>query len=176
MIQVADNLFLKPITLDHAPAIFGIIDSQRQYLREWLPFIDYSKTVADTEKFIRSIPPDHDNETFVIAYDNTIVGIIGFRDTEMNNKRTEIGYWLSQDAQGKGIVSRCLLALLAYAFADRGMNRVMIRAAVENQKSRNIPERLGFFYEGIQREGELLVDGIFHDLAVYSILKKEFKA
>lgn len=44
---------------------------------------------------------------------------------------------------------------------------------VDNKSSSNIPGRLGFKFEGIERQGELLSGGIFTDLAVYSKLKSD---
>ena len=54
-----------------------------------------------------------------------------------------------------------------------GLNRVEIRASVENQPSRALIERLGFHYEGIARQAFRLADG-FHDDAVYSMLAAEW--
>ena len=36
----------------HAKELFNLTDASRTYLREWLPWIDFTKTVADSEKFI----------------------------------------------------------------------------------------------------------------------------
>jgi ribosomal-protein-serine acetyltransferase len=86
----------------------------------------------------------------------------------------EIGYWLAEDMQGHGIITRSCRALLDYAFNDRGMNRIQIRAATDNTRSWAIAERLGFTYEGIQRQAGFASRG-FHDLAVYSMLAHEWK-
>lgn len=48
----------------------------------------------------------------------------------------------------------------------------MKKIAVGNTESRKIPERLGFEREGIERDGELLVDSAFTDIAVYRLFKK----
>lgn len=53
------------------------------------------------------------------------------------------------------------------------MNRAQIRAMPENSRSIAIPARLGFTYEGIQRQAELL-RGKFYDFAVYSMLASEW--
>jgi len=53
------------------------------------------------------------------------------------------------------------------------MNRIQIKVATENLKSQQVAERLGFKYEGIEREGELHKCG-FLDLKVYSLLRNEF--
>ena len=89
------------------------------------------------------------------------------------NRITEIGYWLSEKAQGKGIMTRAVKKLIAFAFEERGMNRIVIKCAVGNTKSKNIPKRLGFTYEGTERDGELLAGGIYTDIEVYSLLKRD---
>ena len=53
------------------------------------------------------------------------------------------------------------------------INRIQIKAATENLKSRAIPERLGFTFEGIERDAELHTRG-FVDLAIYGLLKNDW--
>ncbi len=65
-------------------------------------------------------------------------------------------------------------AMTQHALVDLGLNRVEIRAAVENKKSRAIPERLGFLFEGVERDGEWLYDH-FVDLAVYGMLAADWR-
>ena len=55
------------------------------------------------------------------------------------------------------------------------LNRIEIRAAVGNARSRAIPERLGFREEGTLREAEL-VDGAALDIVVYSMLASQWRA
>ena len=182
MIQliVSDEIMLKQLEETDAPDIFSIIDSQREYLCEWLPFVDGTKSVDDTLGFIRSV-----NETqesfqeliFCIYYHNIFAGLIGlkFNPADKVNLRTEIGYWISENFQKKGIVTLSAKMLIDYAFDQLNLNRIAIKCAVGNQPSKNIPKRLGFVFEGIERDGELFPDGHFVDLEVYSLLKKEWK-
>ncbi|MBA2871009.1 RimJ/RimL family protein N-acetyltransferase [Anoxybacillus calidus] len=83
--------------------------------------------------------------------------------------------YITEEAQGKGIVTKSVKAILDYVFRELGLNRVEIRCGVHNKKSRAIPERLGFVQEGIIRDGEWLYDH-FHDLVVYSMLAKDWLA
>ncbi|MCL1942740.1 MAG: GNAT family N-acetyltransferase [Candidatus Azobacteroides sp.] len=170
--QVSSDIQLMKIKLSDAPEIFQAIDANRTDLREWLSFIDDTLDREDTEDLINYIN-DIGEKTFLIRYRQEVAGLIGFKDTDVLNRRTEIGYWLVEKFRKKGIVTQSVKSLLKYAFEELDLNRVQIKAGTENIKSRRVPERLGFSFEGIEREGEYL-NGGFIDLAVYSLLKSEY--
>ena len=65
-------------------------------------------------------------------------------------------------------------ALTNYAFHHLNLNKVEIRAAVENKKSRSVPERLGFVNEGTIRQAEKLYDH-YVDHIVYGVLASEWR-
>jgi ribosomal-protein-serine acetyltransferase len=173
---VEDELILKEIHLRDADAVFRIIDTEREVLKEWLPFVEYTRHAGDTMSFIRSLsegPIEHRDLTFTIQYQGNIIGLMGLKGTDWTNHKTEIGYWLSEKHQGKGIVTKSCKRLIHFAFEALGINRIQIKAATLNHKSQQIPKRLGFTFEGIERAGELLLTG-YTDLAIYSLLKEEF--
>ena len=175
-LTVTDQLYLKRVSVSDATDLFYIMSNERDRLREFLPFIDYTQKVSDTEEFIRStINGDKDglNSVYVIRYKEETVGLIGYKDTDAANKRTEIGYWLSPCFWGKGIVTQACATLIGHAFSQMDMNRVQLKIAIANSKSTAIAKRLGFTLEGQERDGELLSDG-FTDLFIYSILKNEW--
>lgn len=174
MIQISEDIKLIPLLANDAENIFNLLNDEREYMREWLPFVDTTHAPSDTAVFV-NVAVQSEEKQFTIHYQDKFVGLIGFKDLDTANKRVEIGYWLSQYAQGKGIMVRSVQKLIDYAFDKLGLNRIQIKVAVENQKSRNIPEKLGFLLEGIERDGELLVDNKYTDIAVYSLLKKEYK-
>lgn len=174
MIQVLDNAVLSPLSEKDIPDIFNTLNNERDYMRVWLPFVDYTHEINDTRNFVTSALQMEDKQ-FTISYQGKFVGLVGFKDTDSANKKTEIGYWLSQQAQGKGIMVHSVLKLIEYAFGEMVMNRIQIKVAVENHRSKQIPEKLGFLLEGVERDGELLVDNVYTDINVYSLLKKEFK-
>jgi len=174
MIEITDDIVLYPLSVDDIFKIFNTLNEEREYMREWLPFVDTTQDVEDTGNYVRYVLQTGEQQ-FTIYYKDKFVGLAGFKDIDKDNHKTEIGYWLSQYAQGKGIMTQTVQKLLEYAFGEMGMNRVQIKVALENQKSRNIPEKLGFQVEGIERDGELLVDNEYTDIVVYSLLEREFK-
>ena len=132
--------------------------------------------VADFDQYIQYCMDLYDQRqeiSFVILYGQTIVGRIGLHHINQQNKSAAIGYWLNRDMEGEGIISRSCRQIIDLAFNELGLNRIEIKAAVENTKSQAIPQRLGFQREGILRKSEL-VNGIFLDLVVFSMLKEEW--
>lgn len=176
IIMADDNIRLKEIDFSDVKTIFRLIDSQREYLGVWLPFVQETRTVFDTHNFVDDYLRNHPQDlTFIVFYFNQPVGMVGLRDSDSDNQRTEIGFWISEKYQHKGIISISCKALIKFLFSELDYNRIQLRAATNNLKSRAVAERLGFTIEGIERDGELHSNG-FVDLVVYSILRRDFKS
>lgn len=176
-IHIDEELQLALLETRHAERIFELTDKSRDYLKEWLPWVDFTKTVADSKKFInmsRKRYIDNNGFDLAIVYNKEIVGLIGLHFIDWGNKRTSIGYWLGEGYQGKGIMTRATEALTTYCFEELGMNRIEIRVVPQNAKSRAIPERLGYQIEGTVREYECL-NGQFFDHHIYGMLKTEWR-
>lgn len=171
-IRINDKIRLERVKTSMAPIIFDAIHENREYLSEWLPFVEHTKQVADTEAFISSIKDCKINEVYSIWYKENFAGLIGFKDTDVINRKTEIGYWLIKSMQKKGIVTNCVEKLMNLAFKKLKLNRVQIKVANHNLKSEAIPIKLGYKFEGIERAGELH-NKQFLDLKVYSFLKAD---
>ncbi|MFX3635166.1 MAG: GNAT family N-acetyltransferase [Candidatus Pristimantibacillus sp.] len=173
---VAEDIQLIRLDLDHAEEFFRLTDENRTALREWLPWLDGTTNVEHTRDFIRStqIPfPENSGMNLVIMYKGSIAGTIGIHHIDLVNRKTTIGYWLGEAYQGQGIMTKCCKALIDYIFNELELNRVEIGAAEGNEKSRAIPERLGFVQEGIVRQEEWLYDH-FVDIVIYGMLKEDW--
>lgn len=175
---VNKEIKLKSIGLTDAEILFKTIDANREYLRKWLPFIDYVNRVEDEENFIKVLLTPNDvwgEDVFLIYYKGSFAGLISLKFNRLDrpNKKTEIGYWLTEAFQGKGIITECCRRLIEYAFKELDLNRVQIKIASGNRPSIRVVERLNLKFEGVERDGELLVNG-FTDLNVYSVLKREW--
>jgi ribosomal-protein-serine acetyltransferase len=176
-IEIDENLRLEQLNLSHAQGIFNLINSNREYLRKWLTFVDSTQTLKDTETYISYIDEasvNSNSETVIsIFFRNKLLGIIAIKKVDWANRIAEIGYWLCEQYQGRGIITRSCKAMVDYAFGQMGVNRIEIKCGVGNERSCHVPQRLGFTLEGIERDGEL-VNGRFIDLEVYSLLRREW--
>lgn len=177
-VKLSDDLSINLLTQKYAKVLVEALLENQNSLKEWLIWAENVPTVEDYQKSIIPmwLQKFADNNGFEtgIFYKGEFVGMLGLHYIDWTNQTTEIGYWLSEHVQGKGIMTRAVEGLVSYCYDELNLNRVIIRAAVENKKSRAIPERLDFKLEGILREAQQIRDS-YYDLAIYSMLKKEWK-
>ncbi|MDQ0162102.1 GNAT family N-acetyltransferase [Bacillus alveayuensis] len=175
-LSVDENTYIHLIQIQHANELFELINQNRKHLRRWLPWVDNMVSPMDCHSIIPMwIEQFVKNNGFHggIRYKEKLVGMIGLHYIDWQNRKTSIGYYLAKKYEGKGIVTKSVSTVLHYIFEELHLNRVEIRCGVNNNKSRAIPERLGFQKEGVLREEEWLHHQ-FHDIALYSMLQKDW--
>ncbi|HLQ71969.1 MAG TPA: GNAT family protein [Bacillota bacterium] len=175
-IKVNEKVSLKLLEKRDANELFSLVNESRSYLREWLPWVDDMTEVADYERVLEAwLEQFSSNDGFQagILYKGKLTGIVGFHGIDWKDRKTEIGYWLAESYQGRGIMTVAVKALIDIAFKEYQLNRVEIQCSVHNEKSKGIPERIGLKQEGIIRDSEYLYDH-YHDCVIYSVLAKEW--
>jgi ribosomal-protein-serine acetyltransferase len=175
-IEIEDGLQLKSLELRESEALLLLVNANRPYLRQWLPWLDMTTNIDEMIAFVESAIRQQTSGLGFQAgiwQGNEIVGIIGYHHLEWANRSTCIGYWLAEQFQGRGIMTKSCRSVVEYAFEEWHLNRIEIRCAEGNLKSRAIPERLGFKAEGTFREAEWLYDH-FVDHVVYGMLARDW--
>ncbi len=173
---INEDISIELLHSKHSEELFTLTENNRDYLRKWLPWLDFNKTVQDTEKFIESAIIQYKDglgPQYAVFFKDRICGVNGFHKMDKINKTGMLGYWLGESYIGKGIISLTTKKLLNIGFYDYKLNKIEIRCASENYKSRAIPERLGFKYEAMLRQCEFLYDK-YVDHAAYSLLSIEY--
>ncbi len=170
--EIDENIRLRSVNADDTSNLFGVIDANRTYLRQWLGWVDKTLAIEDIQVFINSVMNQIGPVCCILDNEN-IIGICGFKPVDQENRSVEIGYWLVPSATGKGIMTQCVKTLVDHAFKALQINRVILKAATENKRSRAVAERLGFIQEGVLREDEWLNDR-YVDHALYSVLESEW--
>lgn len=177
LFEIDEEIALKHLEIHDAAPLFRLTDKSRDTLREWLAWVDHTKTVEDSKSFIGSALKqfaDRMGLTTGILYHGELAGVVGFNQFDWTNNIGKIGYWLGTGFEGKGIMTRAVGGIIDYGFYSLDLNRIEIRAAYANQKSRAIPERLGFVQEGQIRQAEWLYNH-YVDHVVYGMLTNEWK-
>jgi len=141
-----DRLILRKIILGDAEAVFDYTsDPEVTRYVIW----DTHRTIEDSETFLRSVAERYENA------------------------RAEMGYVLSRQYWGQGLMPEAVRAMIAFGFEKMGLNRLEAHCITENTASARVMEKAGMLYEGTLRQREF-IKGAYRDTKIYSILKSEF--
>lgn len=176
-LKIDEQTELRLIEPRHAEALNALVEQSFAHIKRWSAWLKDDRSIQSTHDFIkRNMARMSENSGYALAiwHAGEMAGQIEYNHIDWTNRSTEIGYWLGASFEGRGIVTKSCRALVEHAFGELGLNRVEIRCAVENRRSRAIPERLGFRLEGVLLQAEWMHDH-FHDLAVYAVLASEWR-
>lgn len=176
-IDLGDGVTISLLEPSHAEQLCRTINENLAYLSDWIP-LPNPYNFSDAVTFIKSSMGLHYNTNgfhVAIWLNGELIGSAGFHSFDRHNYKTDMGYWISQKHQGKGIITKVVKKLIEMAFVKYGMNRVEIQAASQNFKSQAVPKRLGFKQDGILRSYSV-INGKFLDMVVFSLLRSEWEA
>ena len=174
-LAIAPGAALRPFAEGDAEELTGVITANREHLARWLPWAESHGFEDSVEYLARKRAQIEANDGFegAIVLEGRIVGGAGFHGVDWINRSTSIGYWLAADAVGRGLVSGAVRALVDHAFGAWDLHRVVIEVVVDNERSRAIPERLGFREESVLREAKL-IRGNYEDAVLYAMLAPDW--
>jgi ribosomal-protein-serine acetyltransferase len=156
-----------------ADAVFAGVERNRAYLRQWLPWVDRTRSAAEIRQFTIVSTAQWEagqGPNCSIWAGGAFVGCIGCHPIGWADRQCSLGYWLDAARQGEGIMTRACAAMLDYLFLELGLHRVEIRCGEQNAPSCAIPKRLGFRREGLLRDGQWVNDR-WVSLVVWGILQ-----
>ena len=175
-IHINSITLLKPLVAADAENLFSLTDQHRDYLKQWLPWLDMTQDVSDTCKYIETAIEDQKkfkSYIYGIWHENVLAGVISLQNINMLNRSANIGYWVAENFSGRGLGKLATRNLVAHTFTNLKLNRIEIRCATGNLRSQNIPVKLGFSFEGVSKQAEWLYNH-FVDHKVYSLLQKDW--
>ncbi|GAA5647769.1 GNAT family N-acetyltransferase [Vibrio proteolyticus] len=170
---IDDELELALPQPSFAPRYLELVNTQRDYLAQWLAWPTKAHNEAFFASFIRNAVKDYaDGNSMVCAiiYQGEVVGNCSFNRLYHDLKKAEVGYWLSESHQGKGIMTRVVKTLIDIAFSELHMEKVELSAAVNNTASRAVAERCGMQLEAVLSHQEKIGERIL-DHAIYSVTR-----
>jgi ribosomal-protein-serine acetyltransferase len=172
------ELRLRPLVASDALSLFRLIEADRERLGRWLPWVEETCTEADSARFIADAADERQRRRSLVLgllVGGTLAGTVGLHYVDWFDRSAELGYWITSRAEGRGYVTRAARAVLVFAFRSVGVNRLIIRCAVGNERSRQVAARLGFRHEGVAREAQRVGDR-FLDQHLFALLRREFDA
>ena len=174
--KASGDFNLKLLSVSDAPKMFEAIQANRENLKQWLGWVDNVKTNDDCIIYIDECLRNFKKMsalTMGIWVKENFVGSVRLSSIDVANKKAHIGFWLSENYHGKGIMTKSCRMIINYAFEVMGLERIEILCASKNYKSRAVPQRLNFMQEGVLRHYAVLRDS-FQDMVMYSMLKQDW--
>lgn len=157
-------------SFEAAMALFEIIDSQREYLAQWLVWVDSYKCPENVFSYMKRAS-DTKNGAYYIVVDGKIVGSVSLEVVSEVHKIAEGGYWLSKDYTGRGIITKAVNLLVDYGFDVIGFNRIVLLVNTGNSASKAVAERTGFVQESIAKNSFVIRDEVRDDIVFVKFRK-----
>lgn len=152
-LPIDKNFALERLKPEQASELFAIADAERERLGRWLPWPELTLVEQDSLDFInRTIAKGETGEEYGygIMEDGHILGHVSLMNVIAEGKKPEIGYWVRESAEGRGITTRAAQALTNLALETLELDEVIIRADPENTGSNRVAEKLGYTNTGTQ--------------------------
>ncbi|WP_419759078.1 GNAT family N-acetyltransferase [Acidisoma sp.] len=148
---VTPHLVLRRMTLDDAPSMHAVL-SDPDAMRYWstLPHSDLAVTEEWIGRTIASVAAG-EGDDFAVLLNDTVIGKAGLWRSH------EIGIILARQAWGRGLASEALAAVIERAFGQ-GVDHIVADIDPRNAASIRLFEKLGFRYNGSEKDTVLLGD------------------
>jgi len=175
-----ERVVLRLWPYEHAEALLAAIMASKEYIARWLPCAAHYQAVDDARAFIRRNSGHwslHEHIGLGIFHrtDKALLGSVGVSVRDWAVPSFELGYWIGRDVEGQGYASEAVRVMSRFLFAELHAERVTIRCDARNVRSKSVPERLGFVFEGTLRHDSLATDGTIRDTLVYAMIPADYE-
>jgi|GEM_PF-3396155 len=148
-LTVDKSIELRAKSSDSFEEFSKIVKTNREFLGQWLPWAVDAPNESSVEHYQLAPIKKEKNESadWDIYCEGKLAGAIGAMQRDPSRVVIELGYWLAENQNGKGIMTKCTNAIVNLLFAETETPLIEIGADIKNLKSRSIPERCGFKYD-----------------------------
>ena len=166
-----------------APRVLRYYEENRQHLAPWEPLRSdeyYTEAfwLAEIAKTRDEVVAGRSLRLVLIDKFEPAGAVVG--QCSLNNivrgsfQACHLGYSLHHQAEGKGLMFEALTALIAHAFNDIGLHRIMANYIPSNERSARVLKRLGFEVEGYARD-YLFLAGKWQDHVLTSLINPSWR-
>ena len=171
------RVLLVPLELGDGSELWDAVEGSRWHLERWLPWVPYNNAPEASVRYAEACVSDWDAGRavrFAIRdrQSRELLGVVGLDSCVHLHRSCELGYWLRRDATGRGIMTESARACVDFAFSRMAVHRIRCAAATDNSASLRVIARLGFRFEGIARQAEL-VGARWLDHAIFARLSSD---
>lgn len=160
-VSVREQLYLRALALNDFLPLWILVESNRGYLEKWLPWVETTTSIEKTRYFVQgALLYAKQNREFHwgIFKDELLIGLIGLHHVDWDHFSATLGYWLSEDQQGQGIMTSSIQTLVPFLYQGMHLRTLEIHVIPENGPSVRVAENSGFTYRETIHQAEQLHD------------------
>lgn len=179
--KVDGEIILRTADFDDAARITHYFITNRDYLQPWEPKREeaFFSELGWQQRLIKLRELHKMALGFYLliidAESDDMLGTISFSNiSRFPFYACNVGYSLTEHAQGKHIMTRALKMACDYMFNEQKMHRVMASYMPHNTRSEAVLQRLGFVIEGHAKD-YLLIDGQWQDHNLTALVNPNWK-
>ena len=169
-IPVTEGLTLTAIDERYVSDLHQLVVKNRHWLQQSLNWPAEVNSEEETRRHVQGNVILHQRDyakMFLLFLEKRQIGVLSFNQIEPQNKTAYIGYWIDEDHQGQGYLSRSLQAFIHHYARSGLVRRFVIKCRVANTRSNQVALRNGFVLEGCLRQAEYL-NGSYDDQNIYA--------
>jgi RimJ/RimL family protein N-acetyltransferase len=171
------RLRLRPWQTEHLQQQVAAVQASMESLGRWLPWCHPGYDETDARSWINACQAhwrQGEQYAFAIhdALDDSLLGGVGLNQRNRQHRSANLGYWVRQSHQGRGIAAHACRLIARFGFERLGLIRIEVVALVDNLASRRAAEKAGARFEGIARQ-RLWTNEQAWDAAVYALVPSD---
>ena len=141
-----ERLMLRRPTLADVMAIARLANDRR--IAENTRRLPHPYSQDHAIEFVRGTAEDNRGAVFLIENNFVPIGVVGVNWHQPD--APELGYWLGVEHWGQGFGTEAVRAVIDFTFEEFDIEQLMSGARVTNPSSRNILEKCGFQWSGVE--------------------------
>lgn len=172
---ITSRLILRTITKDDIEDIFEYSKQKNVGPNAgWKPH----ETKEETLEIANQIFIEKENVWGIILKENNkLIGTVGIiKDPKRENDKAKmLGYAISEEYWGKGLMTEAVKKVIEYGFTKLELDLITAYCYPFNHRSQRVLEKCNFEYEGTLKQAEKTENGIVYDNKCYALLRKHDK-
>ena len=169
-VEISEEVALVLLSTNDAEEMFSLIEREREMLGKYLYWVNDVVDIDSTREYlnVRLSSGLPGSTWYKITYHGQVIGVFGVKSIDLKESVAEIGYWLSSQHQGKGIISRVISAVSTRLKNKHDVCYLNIHCLEANSASISVAERAGGQHSKTI-PGYFAIDGKLQDLKIYTV-------
>ena len=172
-----DHYSLRLLRLGDLDPYYDMVQRNKERLADrFVGTVSRTKTLQEAQEFVEEMIKHTISNTYfpyviVDESEDRIVGFIDLKNIDWTIPKTQIGFYIDEAYEGKGIISKAISKIIEYCFDEKGFEKLFMHIHPENLAAKKVAENCGFELEGTIRKDYKTPSGKLVDLLYYGKVK-----